>query len=288
MVIPAAHVDPPSFLTVPGGTIAYRDSGPRDAPGLVLLHGGAVDGRMWARQIATLADRFRVVVPDARGHGASGTPVDGYRPHEDVVALVEHLDVVPGAVVGLSMGARVAGDLAVERPDLCGGVVLSGAGFGDPSFTEPWATRLFARWERARTELDAAGWIETFMEFVDGPHRGPADVDPLVRDEVRLMAVDVLVHHMPADPAGPPPSIGFLDDAAERAGSLAVPLLGIVGEQDGADHRRMVADAVAAVPRGDLVTTPGAGHYPNMERPAEFTDAVLRFVTGRAAGSSAR
>lgn len=282
MTLTLAQATVPTFLTVPGVRIAYRDTGPHPGglPPLVLLHGGALDGRMWARQVAALSDRHRVVVPDARGHGASSDPgPEGYRPHDDVAALLEHLDLGPAVLVGLSMGARTAFDTALERPDLVDRVVVCGAGAGEPAWADPWMLDTMARWEKARIDLDAERWIAVFLEFVPGPYRTAADVDPAVLAEVRLMAVDLLAHHLPADPAAQPPPIGFLDDALARTRNLAVPLLGIVGDLDSEDHRRIVADTVAAVPDGRLVTLPGTAHYPNMECPAEFERAVTEFLS---------
>ncbi|MEQ3552076.1 alpha/beta fold hydrolase [Pseudonocardia nematodicida] len=269
----------PSFLPVPGGRVAYRDLGPRGAgPPLVLLHGGGVDGRMWARQVDALAGEHRLIVPDTRGHGASSTPDGPFRPHDDLARLLEHLDAGPTVLIGLSLGGRVAGDTALERPDLVNRIVVAGTGIGAPEFTDPWTLGVFAEWARTQQALDADGWVEAFLRFVPGPHRDGGEVDPLVLDEVRQMAVDLLAHHLPEDPTVPGPPIEFVADAAARAGTLRVPLLGVVGELDSGDHHRAVAGAVAAVPDGELVTVPGAAHYPNMERPAEFTAAVLRFL----------
>jgi 3-oxoadipate enol-lactonase len=58
-----------------------------------------------------------------------------------------------------------------------------------------------------------------------------------------------------------------------------VPLLGLVGALDSDDHRRIVADTVAAVPDGSPGEIGGTAHYPNMERPPEFERAVLDFVS---------
>lgn len=278
-MLPLARLGAPSFLSVPGGRIAYRDVGPREAgPPVVLLHGGGLDGRMWGRQVDALAERHRVVVPDSRGHGCSCTPSVPFAPHEDLARLLEHLEVGPAVLVGLSMGGRIAVDTALERPDLVDRVVVAGVGIGEPEFADPWTLEVLAEWARTQQALDAEGWIEAFLQFVPGPHRSAAEVDPLVLDEVRLMAVDLLAHHLPDDPTVPGPPITFLPDAVDRAGDLAVPLLGIVGELDGPDHHRIVEDAVAAVPDGALITIPGTAHYPNMERPQEFTDALLRFL----------
>ncbi|ANY06974.1 alpha/beta fold hydrolase [Pseudonocardia sp. HH130630-07] len=278
MSLPLARLGVPSFLPVDDGRIAYRDVGPRSGPPVVLLHGGGLDGRMWGRQLAALADRHRVVVPDTRGHGASSGADRPFRPHDDLAALLDHLGTGPAALVGLSMGGRIAADTALARPDLVDRLVVCGTGIGEPDFRDPWVLGVFAEWARTQQALDADGWVEAFLRFVPGPTRTADEVDPLVSDEIRVMAVDLLGRHLPADPTVPGPPIEFLPDARALAPTLAAPLLGIVGDLDGDDHRRLVADAVAIVPHGEQATVPGTAHYPNMERPAEFTGAVLRFL----------
>lgn len=88
---------------------------------LVLLHGGAVDSRFFAPNVARLAERFRVVTPDARGHGR--TPdVEGPFTHEllaqDLVAFLQKVIDGPAHLVGHGEGAVVAMYVALRRPDL--------------------------------------------------------------------------------------------------------------------------------------------------------------------------
>ena len=280
MLLPLARLGPPSFLTFEtGGRIAYRDLGSSDGRTVVLMHGGGVDGRMWGRQIDPLLGQgYRVIVPDTRGHGASSTPDGPFRSHEDFATLLEHLKTGPVAAVGLSMGARIAGDLALTRPDLVDRVVLSGAGIGTHDFIDPWALEVSTELGRLQHELDAEGWVGSFLRFASGPSRDADEVDPLVMDELRLMTIDVLAHHLPADPAAAGPMIEFLSGTHARAASLAVPLLVVVGALDSTDHQRFAADAVAAAPNGQQVVLAGAAHYPNMEQPGEFTAALLNFL----------
>jgi 3-oxoadipate enol-lactonase len=270
----------PAKLSVPGGRLAYRDTG-GDGPPVVLLHGGGLDGRMWARQIEPLSRHYRVIVPDTRGHGASSTPSGPFRPHDDVARLLDHLDVGPAALVGLSMGAGIAVDTALEHPDRVERVVVCGAGTSVPEFTDPWTLSVLAEWDRTQRALDAEGWIDAFLRFVPGPHRSDAEVAPQVLDEVRLMVTDTLAHHLPDDPTTTESPMVFADDPWSRLCALAVPLLGIVGELDARDHHAMVGRAVDTAPNGRLVTVGGTAHYPNMERPTEFTEAVRGFLDPR-------
>lgn len=82
-----------------------------DGPLLMLLHGITANARVWDPIAEALADRYRVVAVDQRGHGLSESPESGYGAEEfaqDVRALVEDLDSGPAVVLGHSMGARNA------------------------------------------------------------------------------------------------------------------------------------------------------------------------------------
>ncbi|WP_406011004.1 alpha/beta hydrolase [Streptomyces sp. NBC_00637] len=105
------------FCTSPGRT---------DGAALLLVHGWGGDGREWSVHAETLADRFRVIVPDLRGHGRSDVPGTGNTPAamaDDLAALVEALGCGPVVAVGHSMGGQVVNLLAVRHPVLVRSVV---------------------------------------------------------------------------------------------------------------------------------------------------------------------
>lgn len=75
-----------SRLDIPGGWLNYEDDGSGEP--VVLLHGGGLDLRMWDRQLQPLVDAgYRVAHVDARGHGASSTPISPFRHCDDIAAL---------------------------------------------------------------------------------------------------------------------------------------------------------------------------------------------------------
>jgi pimeloyl-ACP methyl ester carboxylesterase len=143
--------------------------GPADAPPLVLLCslGSTVD--MWAPQREELADEFRVITLDTRGHGGSPV-VDGpYTVADlaaDVLETLDDLGVERAAVVGVSLGGATAQALALGAPERVAalGLVCTSARFGDPP---PWL-------ERAATVR--AGGAEAVADAVVG--RGSAIASP--------------------------------------------------------------------------------------------------------------
>ena len=102
--------------------LAHDDDGSGRA--VVLLHSGICDRRMWEPQAAALRATHRVIRPDLRGFGDSPLPGERFRFSDDVVALLDHLEVERAAFVGSSLGARVALEVAVARPERVDSLVL--------------------------------------------------------------------------------------------------------------------------------------------------------------------
>ncbi len=262
------------------GHLSYLDVG--GGTPLVFLHGGALDHRMWSRQVDALSNAHRVIAPDLRGHGMSSTPTGPFRHCDDVVDLMAHLGTGPAVVIGLSMGASTAVDVAIEYPDMVAAVVVSGAGTSEPDWRDPWMLDLFATWQRNAQEKDADAWIDTFLRIGNGPHRTLDDLDPRVRDELREQAVHTITTHVSS---GAPVLPGNVSNATQRTRNIAVPLLAVSGALDSDDHVRMARELAATVRDGSTVVIAGTAHYPNMERPDEFNSAVLDFLRQHIAGT---
>lgn len=130
-VVGSPWVPPGGPVELPGrGTTFARDSGgPPDAPVLVLLHGWAVTADLnWFAAYPDLAQRYRVVTIDHRGHGRGIRP-DGGRVRlsdcaDDVVAMLDVLSIEQAVVVGYSMGGAIAQLVWRRHPDRVSGLVL--------------------------------------------------------------------------------------------------------------------------------------------------------------------
>lgn len=107
---------------------------PGDPPPALLLHGIANYGRYWDLFASEVAGRLRLVATDARGHGASGRPPEGYAPADfvaDALAVLDALAVDRALVVAHSMGGTHAMRLAADHPDRVRGLVLVDVGPAD-------------------------------------------------------------------------------------------------------------------------------------------------------------
>ena len=130
------HSGDDRFFDSDGVRIRYRVFG-QGAP-VILIHGFGESLERWesAGVVRVLAPHFQVITVDVRGHGRSGKPHDraayGVELAGDVVRLMRHLGLATAHVVGYSLGALVALDIAVLHPEHARSVVLGGAGWTPP------------------------------------------------------------------------------------------------------------------------------------------------------------
>ncbi len=104
-------------------------------PPLILLHGLMSSGICWTEVAHALEEEYDVIMPDARGHGKSSAPLDGYWYEDhvnDVVGLIEALGISSPVVMGHSMGGMTAALLASRKQKLLRGLILA-----DPTFLSP-------------------------------------------------------------------------------------------------------------------------------------------------------
>jgi pimeloyl-ACP methyl ester carboxylesterase len=115
-------------LTLPQGTIRYRDEG--TGPTIVFVHGALVDGRLWDPVVERLRDRFRCVVPDLPlgSHKVALHPDADLSPHgiaRLIAAVLERLELTDVTLVGNDTGGALCQLLVVAEPERVGRLVLT-------------------------------------------------------------------------------------------------------------------------------------------------------------------
>ena len=111
-----------------GITLAYVELGNPDGPPLLLLHGYTDSSRTWSL-LAPYLDKYRLLMPDQRGHGASDSPECCYSTSQyahDAKLFMDAIGVDRAHVVGHSMGSMVAIHMAAEYPDRVSSIGLIG------------------------------------------------------------------------------------------------------------------------------------------------------------------
>jgi pimeloyl-ACP methyl ester carboxylesterase len=255
-----------------GLDIAYERVG--EGPPLVLVHGAAVDSRMWGLQLAALADEFTVVAWDEPGAGRSSNAPAEFALADYagcLAALIDALDLGPAHVAGLSWGGTVALELYRHRPELVTSLLLVDTYAGwKGSLPEE---EVQARVEGLRQMLAAANHL--FDPTLPGLFAGdpPADVVPLMK----AMAADVRPESMRTALL-----VMAETDQRDLLPHIVVPTLLIWGELDARSPLTVARQFETAIPDAKLVVIPDAGHVSNLEQPELFNDAVREFCRGHA------
>ena len=272
-------MDEAPIAPAPGGRtaggIAFDDEGSGEP--VVLLHAGVADRRMWGVHVPALAGAHRVVRSDARGFGESLPPTGPWSHHTDLLALLDELLISRAHLVGTSMGAGIAVEAALARPDVVASLVLAapgGALFGEapPELRPVWTAEVDAL---DAGDLDAAVDVN-LRAWVDGPDRTPETVDPEVRAFVGRMQREAF--ELPEWDTESAPEHELSPPASGRFAELRCPVLVIVGENDQPSVIASAERIAAEAPDVRFAVWPGVAHMLTLERPDTFVDAVLAFL----------
>jgi 3-oxoadipate enol-lactonase len=242
-------------------------TGPEDAPVLVLSNSLGATLEMWDPQADTLAEHFRLVRYDTRGHGSSETPPGPYSIDDagnDVIDLLDHLDVGRAHIAGLSLGGMTAMWLAIHAPERVDKLVLlcTSPQMGP---AQTWADRAVTVREQG-TEAIVDATLERW--FTEG-YRAQHDLSA-----IREMFVDI-------DDEGYASCCSIIEqmDIVPNLDGIAASTLVIAGAQDPSTppdtHAKRIVDGI---PDARLeVLDPGA-HLINVERADAVTALILEHL----------
>ena len=241
-------------------------------PAIVLGHSFLCSGEMWDGQVPRLAESYRVVNIDYRGHGGSSRverPFTLYDLLDDTLAVLDELDIATAIWAGLSTGGMVALRAALTVPERVDAIVVADAS----ADAEPLYPKL-----KYRT-LALGARLVGMRPFL------PA-VAPIMFAPATLAENPVLVEEWKPIPLsmGMPCVVRFLDavirrdSLLDRLPEIEVPTLIVVGENDRAQPLARSRQMVAAIPGAMLAIIPQAGHLSAMEQPEAFNRALLEFL----------
>jgi pimeloyl-ACP methyl ester carboxylesterase len=272
----ARYAAPPStFVEVAGLRLHLRDTGPRDAPALILLHGFGSSLHTWEPWALALSDKFRVIRIDLPGAGLTGAdPTGDYsdmRGVQVLVALLDQLGLARANFIGHSMGGRLAWRFAAEQPGRVDKLVLVAPdGFASPGFEYGKAPEVTA--------------VVRLMQFVLPRPILRMSLEPAYADRGLMSdeAVDRYWHLMRA-PQVRPALIArmqqmVLQDPLPMLARITAPTLLLWGDQDAMIPPANAQDYLRAMQDVRLVSLPGVGHLPHEEAPAAALPAVRSFL----------
>lgn len=239
----------------------------------LFLHAGVADSRMWRDQVGL--DGVHSIAFDKRGFGQSPDPTGPYSDTDDAIAVLDHVGVGAAVVVGCSMGAATALEMAIDHPERVDGLVLVG---GFPSGWEP------DEWEESPLEAEAmaaakAGDLERVVEidslmWLVGYGRDGSSIDPALRD----LFADMDSRAVRSESVRNEHQTGFQKGLNEYLGEIGLPTLVIVGSNDEALLIEAAHYMASRLGNGDPVVIEDAAHLPSLEKPAEFNSVLLDFI----------
>jgi pimeloyl-ACP methyl ester carboxylesterase len=258
------------WADVNGARLYYEASG--EGPVVVLLQGGQLPLEMWDDQFHELADHFRVIRYDVRGFGRSSPMQGPYAHRDDLHAFLRSQGVERASLVGLSLGGGIAIDFSLEHPEVVEKLVLVGPGLSGFKFSEDrgaWIDSMRVAWTTRDSTRMALLWLQS-------DYMKPAMRDSALASKLRSLTVRNASNWVQpdSDRVIQPPAIGRLSE-------IRVPTLVILGGLDTPDIKAITDTLVRAIPGARRVVIDDAGHMVNMEKPTEFSRAVLPFLRDR-------
>lgn len=256
-------------VTLPNGLdVAYLELGDPKGKPLLLLHGYTDSSRTWSLLVPHLG-RYRLIIPDQRGHGASAAPACCYgtsQMAEDARQLLDTLKIERAAIAGHSMGSMVAVAFAAEHPHRAERVALIGSTALAPVRRGDW---LWTNVHELKFPLDPQS---KFMREWH-PANQPTPVDPVFAAAAMKEILAIQPHVWR----------GVMRELAEvpvarHAADVKAPVLVLSGGSDPLFPPEHHQALLKAFPGATGQVYPGLGHNPLWEKPAEVAKAIDEFL----------
>ena len=262
------------------------DWGPRDAPAIVCMHGSHQSAHSWDLVSLNLAQNYRVIAIDQRGHGDSEWARSGAYSNDemaaDLRAIIATMQLERPVVIGHSMGGRNTLLAALSQPDFAGALVIVDIG---PEIS-PSGGKAIASFVAANEEFES---MDAFVENVRryDPYRSLEHIERTVRYNLFIRADGKYVSKCDRLPR----KLGLADTLKTNAltldavKTLAMPVLILRG----ANSTVLEADAAerfaCALVQGELQTVAECGHNVHSQNTPGFLECLRPFLTRHSGGS---
>jgi pimeloyl-ACP methyl ester carboxylesterase len=249
-------------------TTRYWTDGDAANPALVFLHGATLDHRSWRPQVDALRSRYRVVVPDLRGHGESVAPEPFafVAAVDDVVALLDELGLERVGLVGLSLGGNIAQEIVHRSPGRVAALVVADS-------TCNTAARHALQAPMTVAALAGLGLLgrEAFLQATANVTARSADVQRYVREVNRTRSTRSSVQILTS----------MLSEALHPDEGYRLPIPALMMHGDGDQLGDIVSGTrawAAREPLAEYVVIPEARHASNQDNPRAFNAALVSFL----------
>jgi pimeloyl-ACP methyl ester carboxylesterase len=248
----------------------YRDEGTGRT--VVLVHAFPLNSRMWEAQVAELSAEFRVIAPDLRGFGLSGAGPGRHSIDEmagDIRGLLDELGLSRVTLVGLSMGGYISMAFYRRYREVLEAMVL--ADTRAAADTDEGRQRRFLSASKAERD-GVAAITEDMIPLLLGKTSLETRSDLV--DRVRKL----ISENSRQGVAAAQRAMADRPDSTEMLGSVNIPVLLLVGEEDTLSPPAEFRALQAIIPGAELRIIDGAGHLSNLEAPRKFNAALLQFL----------
>jgi len=279
----SAPATPTGTIDVNGVRLYYELHGSGEP--LVLVHGSWGDARSWRLVVPGLAESFRVVVYDRRGHSRSQRPdspgsvdEDG----DDLAALLEALDLAPAHVVTNSYGGNIALRLATRRPEVFRSLSCHEPPLWSLLENDPESRQILQQGARSLQAVGrriAQGDHEgAARQFVEEVAFGPGAWENELPPEMRAIVVDNAPTFL--DELNDPNQLRIDEEALSY---LELPVRLTQGSASPPTFPALIDRLVELIPRVSRETIDGAAHVPQLTMPERYVEVTTHAVQRAAA-----
>lgn len=266
------------FVTVSNGGKLYYEQRGKGVP-IIFLHGHSLDTRMWNPQWKAFSKNYRVIRFDFRGYGKSSEQTETYQfTHvDDLITLMDSLYIDRAHIVGLSMGAFVAGDMLAMYPErMLSCILVSGGIRNSPGPSTPMDNTERAKRDQEIIDLQRKG-IDTFKKEW---HETLMASGGSQRERMRKPLWQMIQDWSAWQPLHKEVRLFYGKEAWEQLrqrGKTNIPTLIIQGENEAKNKKNHPAELPFLTDaRYEII--PDCGHMLNIERPEEFNLLILSFI----------
>jgi pimeloyl-ACP methyl ester carboxylesterase len=248
----------------------YREAG--SGFPVVLIHGLGSDHTGWNRYVDVLSSKYRCITFDNRDAGKSARVPSSYSIRDmaaDTMSLLDEIGVPSAHIVGFSLGAAVAQELVLARPDYARSLVLISA----YTSSDPRGEALFNSWKLLKTALSPEDYARTTLPWVYTHHeyRLPGLIDRVVRAATQDASSDEAEAFARQVDA----TLSFFSE--DRLATIAAPTLIIAAADDLLAPLRFARTLHELVPNARLEIIPDCGHGVLWTRTSEVLDLLQAF-----------
>ena len=256
-----------------GVTLQARIAGPGDGPGIVFIHGFSQSQDAWTRQMQSgLADTFRMVSYDSRGHGLSDKPLEPERYRDpalwagELQAVMDTAALRRPVLVAWSYAGRIALDYLAAHGDgaIAGVVFVCATSSADAAFAGPAIP--FLRQMGSDDEAAAEEGVRGLLRACTHAQLPEPEFEAMVA--YNRMTPAAVRRALAGRPADYEPTLK----------ALKVPVLALHGEHDPVNLPQMGRYTASLAPRGRYLGYAESGHMPFWEEPSRFNADLRAFV----------